>query len=575
VVRNPLESLETISGKKKEKEREMRKTRSGVIAPLFSLLLLSGAGALLTSTPSRAETKTYTFCSNEWQRCNFTGTRVIRFGGEGKYAYLTRTGGADCRYDTLGADPLPGKTKACYLEDLTPGTTPPSPTPTASPTVKPSTTPSPSPTASAGPVGKTYTFCSNEWQRCNFTGTRVIRFGAEGKYTYLTRTDGVDCRYDLLLPDPLPGKTKACYLEDLTPGTPPPSPTPTASPTVKPSTTPSVTPSPAPTTAPGSAQRPSYNKGTGFFVLNGKLYDANGNEFRMRGVNKVHWDNWSLGLNNANSNTTRWTIDFRRDANQNVALLRGDTGSGGTIAQKQVVIPGNWDGTCKDDPSYLNNMVNTWVAQIPSFKALEKYMILNIANEWGPGNGSTVWRDSYISAIGRIRAAGWHGAILVTSGGCGQDANDLLLYAKDVFNSDPEKNIVFDQHVYGVFADSAGGAPASYGNQPEISTHFAKLAALGLPIVIGEFGPGRNIGPSPTNISPTRVMQLANQNGLGWLAWAWDDNNLNGGLSDDNSFSMSYSGSYNSSSDLTIYGKAVVEGAGGLKATGQPASIFR
>jgi len=93
--------------------------------------------------------------------------------------------------------------------------------------------------------------------------------------------------------------------------------------------------------------------------------------------------------------------------------------------------------------------------------------------------------------------------------------------------------------------------------------------------VIGEFGPGRNIGPSPTNISPTRVMQLANQNGLGWLAWAWDDNNLNGGLSDDNSFSMSYSGSYNSSSDLTIYGKAVVEGAGGLKATGQPASIFR
>ena len=36
----------------------------------------------------------------------------------------------------------------------------------------------------------------------------------------------------------------------------------------------------------GSATRPSYNTGTGFFVLNGKLYDANGKEVRIlkRGV---------------------------------------------------------------------------------------------------------------------------------------------------------------------------------------------------------------------------------------------------------------------------------------------------
>jgi len=34
----------------------------------------------------------------------------------------------------------------------------------------------------------------------------------------------------------------------------------------------------------GTVSRPSYNTGNGFFVLNGKLYDPNGNEFRMRGV---------------------------------------------------------------------------------------------------------------------------------------------------------------------------------------------------------------------------------------------------------------------------------------------------
>jgi hypothetical protein len=361
---------------------------------------------------------------------------------------------------------------------------------------------------------------------------------------------------------------------------PVPSPTPSAppSPSPKPSVipTPAPTPSPLPpTTPPGQAQRPSYSKGEGFFVLNGKLYDANGKEFRMRGVNKVHWDNQSLGLNNANSSATRWTLDFRRDANQNVALLRGDTGSGGTIAHKNVVIPGNWDGTCKEDTGVFNNIVNTWVAQIPSFKTIEKYMILNIANEWGPGNGSTVWRDSYISAIAKIRAAGWHGTISVTSGGCGQDANDLLLYAKDVFNSDPEKNIIFDQHVYGNFQDTAAGAPGYSKDLPEIPEHFAKLGALGVPVVIGEFGPGRNIGPSNTNITPTRVMQLAEQNGLGWLAWAWDDNDQDGGMSSDGWFGMSYSGSYNSSSDLTIFGRAVVEGNPGLKATSKPASIFQ
>src|SRR5450755_1846864 len=36
----------------------------------------------------------------------------------------------------------------------------------------------------------------------------------------------------------------------------------------------------------GKVARPSYNTGKGFFVLNGKLYDANGAEFRIRGVNK-------------------------------------------------------------------------------------------------------------------------------------------------------------------------------------------------------------------------------------------------------------------------------------------------
>ena len=38
--------------------------------------------------------------------------------------------------------------------------------------------------------------------------------------------------------------------------------------------------------------RPDYNQSTGFFTLDGKVYDANGNEFIARGINNTHywWD---------------------------------------------------------------------------------------------------------------------------------------------------------------------------------------------------------------------------------------------------------------------------------------------
>ena len=55
-----------------------------------------------------------------------------------------------------------------------------------------------------------------------------------------------------------------------------------------------------------TASRPSYNTGNGFFVLNGKLYDANGNEFRIRGVDRCHYDgNSKAGIAKSGANTVR------------------------------------------------------------------------------------------------------------------------------------------------------------------------------------------------------------------------------------------------------------------------------
>jgi hypothetical protein len=437
----------------------------------------------------------------------------------------------------------------------------------------------------------------------------------------------------------------------------------------------------------GTVSRPSYNTGNGLFVLNGKLYDQNGVEFHIRGVNKLHWDAPISGMFNSNSNAVRWVIDFNQPTATNINLMQQ------TINAHVVPIPGNWDGTCGND-SALTAIVDKWVAQATAWTPLNRYMILNIANELGSAN-STAWRDAYITAVTRLRNAGYLCPIMVDAGGCGQDPDDLLNYASAILNSDPQKNIIFDQHIYGGWGSllaikSVGALSAGYvdidltayvqsvmsgskvasigvgntlpnwvginsrqaasnppqlvvtasgtttltsvadtdiqsdvaaGTNPQINfssaniaffkfnlasvsgsvssatlrlylpggiaattikvaaatndtwveggakpdaspyvsdltSTFDALAATGLCIVIGEFGPGRNIGPSPTTLTPGQIITASDARNFGWMAWAWDDPAYN---ADDTWFALSYTGAYSSSADLTIYGKDVVE----------------
>ena len=249
-------------------------------------------------------------------------------------------------------------------------------------------------------------------------------------------------------------------------------------------------------------------------------------------------------------------------AQANVELVRSES-----IRDRNVPIVGNWTATCSADPAKLSAAVLTWVAQAREWTQLDRYLIVNVANEWGPAD-STEWRDSYISAIAALRFAGYLGTVLIDSGGCGQDVEDLLKYSTAVFNSDPQKNVMFALHVYGNASRSLSEA------------WFQKLATLGksagMAFIIGEFGPGNGVGPSPTTVPPGQVISAAEAAGLGWLAWAWDDNNLDGCRSDDKWFSMTYAcGRYSAPSDLTRFGHDVVLNPSyGIKALARPASIF-
>ena len=280
-------------------------------------------------------------------------------------------------------------------------------------------------------------------------------------------------------------------------------------------------------------------------------------------------------------------------------------------------------------------------------------MILNLANEWGPAN-STVWRDSYISAVAKMRAAGYLATLMIDAGGCGQDIDDLTNHAAEVFESDPQKNIVFALHPYGSVNDhsstianitpgkahtvvtlrgesachpfaprycpalnmtntwggihmynisgvegmgringaqpapqnvggvsgawtvalnvdssgwpaySGGGTIVDFDGNPEI--RIGRLAALrgssGAAFAVTEFGPGRSIGPSPTLVPPLEIITAAEAHGLGWLAWAWDDNDAAQSETNNEWFGMTYhSGQYSGkSSELTMFGQQIVEG---------------
>ena len=90
------------------------------------------------------------------------------------------------------------------------------------PTVSPTLIPSPdaitaTPIATSadtggddGPVG--YTFCADENQRCNFSGTKDVAYGAQNMFNYKHGvSDGIECNNDTF-GDPIYGATKACYV---------------------------------------------------------------------------------------------------------------------------------------------------------------------------------------------------------------------------------------------------------------------------------------------------------------------------------------------------------------------------
>lgn len=208
----------------------------------------------------------------------------------------------------------------------------------------------------------------------------------------------------------------------------------------------------------GFMTTPTAEAASGFYVSGTSIYDANGNKFVMRGVNIAHaWytektETSIKGAANNGANTVRVVLangsKYTKTSAQEVKNIISWCKSNKLICILEV-----HDATGSDSTYDLNKCVDYWKEMKSVLSGTEKYVIVNIANEWcGTWNGSA-WADGYKSAIQSVRNAGITNMLMVDCAGWGQYPDSIKDYGKSVFNADSQKNTVFSIHMY----EYAGG----------------------------------------------------------------------------------------------------------------------
>ncbi|WP_320064800.1 cellulase family glycosylhydrolase [Micromonospora sp. RTGN7] len=297
----------------------------------------------------------------------------------------------------------------------------------------------------------------------------------------------------------------------------------------------------------------------GFSVVNGKLYDANGTEFVMRGVNHAH--TWyaqqtssfanvkALGANTVRvvlATGDRWAKNDTADVANVISLCK---------ANKLICVLEVHDTTGYGEQSgaiTLDRAVDYWLSISSALAGQEKYVIVNIGNEPYGNQGYGTWATDSANAIKRLRTAGLTHTIMVDAPNWGQDWSFTMRdNAASVFAADPMKNTVFSIHMYGVFDTAA-----------EITDYLGRFRTAKLPIVVGEFGFDHSDG----NPDEDTILSYSQANGIGYLGWSWSGNG--GGVE-----YLDMATNFNPAA-LTTWGQRIFNGANGIRATSREASVY-
>ncbi len=299
----------------------------------------------------------------------------------------------------------------------------------------------------------------------------------------------------------------------------------------------------------------------GIHVEGTRLVERSGAPLVLRGVNHAHtWypgetqafaDIGALGANAVRtvlSSGDRWTRDDVADVQRVVALAK----DAGLVSVLEVHDTTGWGEEGAAAP--LSSAVDHWISVKDALVGQEDYVLVNIGNE-PYGNvdaANATYVEDTIDAIRRLRGAGIRNAIVVDAPNWGQDWRGTMRdHAREIFEADPDRNVVFSVHMYGV-----------YGEASTIRAYLDAFEAAGLPLVVGEFGYTHSDGDvdEDTILAETRVR------GIGWLGWSWSGN---GGGVEYLDLVTDFD-----ASRLTPWGERLLLGADGVQETSHPAAVF-
>ncbi|MEV7081830.1 cellulase family glycosylhydrolase [Streptomyces sp. NPDC093516] len=304
---------------------------------------------------------------------------------------------------------------------------------------------------------------------------------------------------------------------------------------------------------------PAHAAPTGFRVENGRLLEASGNDFVMRGVNHAH--TWypdrisSLAhIKAKGANTVRVVLSsgdhWTRNDTADVANVVAQCKQNRLICVLEV-----HDTTGYGEQSgavTLSRAADYWISVQSALTGQEDYVIVNIGNEPYGNTNYSAWTADTKAAIQKLRAAGFDHTIMVDAPNWGQDwAFTMRDNAASVFAADPDANTVFSIHMYGVFDTAA-----------EITDYLNRFVTAKLPLVVGEFGHDHSDG----NPDEDTILAVTRQLRLGYLGWSWSGN---GGGVEYLDMVTNFD-----PDQLTGWGQRLFNGANGIAATAEEAAIY-
>ena len=173
---------------------------------------------------------------------------------------------------------------------------------------------------------------------------------------------------------------------------------------------------------------------------------------------------------------------------------------------------------------------NFWVQHLPYLRSLGIAFNLNIINEPCYKSGNTYqitgaqWRDEQNSAVGRIHAQGFTGAIIIDAPGFAHETSFIRARGPEVAVGSP---IIYSLHVY---PDSfyTGALPTNSADDRSFMTDLRQHA--GHRVIIGEFGDYGGGQNNRTRVQAFVNSAQASSADCGAIAWAWNGDGSAGNM---------------------------------------------